>query len=275
MPTYDPDFDWGTPETGLPSDFVAQLQSPEFSFHPDHNEGKTLALRMKLQLPEGGEYNNRLSTGTKWETIDNGRGVQREDGRQANFHQSTGIGVALTKMKENGVDVNQIVRDRQANPTMVEFWDGLVCHWDTVHNDGNAEKNIPPYDTLVPFGVEGYGGVGFDGSAPAPAASTPAATPPAATPTAAPVKGAAKKGGSTPAPAAGGSAVDPAIVKAIYRVAYDQAETFEQFQELCLTQVPAAVDDPAVTALVENGGEGSIWQQAVADFEAGKDSHPA
>lgn len=261
MPSYDydPEFDANVLETGLPSNFDGTIEGSEFVHDPDIGDGEPLIMRFTLKSHDGDVPDQlmKVKTGKGWEAVDGGRGADREDGRRANFHQSSGMGLILAALVEAGGNLNEICKQKKCMPWGVEFWDGMTLHWTRQVHDYGGE--IGKIDKLLPAKIVNYGGKGGSESK---GVSKPAEA----------VKGSVKKSAGKAANSTGGvvevSGVElkKDMFVGLFDLAYN-AESYEDFQSQAYDNETYAADDNAITAIEDAGDEG-IWGQAVEKFNA-------
>lgn len=243
----DEEFDLNQLDTGLPSNFDGVIFDGEFVHDPGYQDGVPLVFRFSVESPDPDVDVQlmKVGTGKAWESEDGGRSAKREDGKKANFHESSGIGLMMKALIDGGANLNDIAKSQGAMPWDVRFWDGLVCHWDRVEHDygGDIGKKV----RLLPVKLLKMGGGKSAGSS-AKAAKAPA-----------------KKAAAKQETAETGGLNGPTY-QALFDLAYN-AENYEAFQTAAYDVEEFASDD-AVIAAIEDQSEGSIWGTAVAKFNA-------
>lgn len=253
---YDPEFDANVLETGLPSNFDGTIEGSEFVHDPEVGDGEPLLMRFTLKSHDADTPDQlmKVKTGKGWEAVDGGRGAEREDGKRANFHQSSGMGLMLAALVEAGGNLNEVCKIKGCMPWGVGFWDGMTLHWTRQTHDYGGE--IGKIDKLLPAKIVDLGGKGSKG------AVKPAEA----------VKSAAKKPAGKAANSSGGvqevSGVElkQDMFVGLFDLAYN-AESYEDFQSQAYDNDTYAADDNAITAIEDSGDDG-IWGQAVAKFNA-------
>lgn len=256
MGTYDP----FQVETGLLGNVDVTFTDAEFtnrldSFAPEKLE---LHLTMLVEGDDGGEQVQYLGCGDGWEAADKGQRAVREDGLERNFHANTKAGElmgSIVKLMGEDAKLDKELRARLAShPTGFReagFWKGLKFHIERAERKGGGE--VKDYAVLVATAYLGTTGGGAAGGKAAGAAKKA---------TGATKKAAAKAGAGE---AEGG--VTAAIRKQLDDIA-DASGDHDSFMEAAFAQVPEASSDDVVKAAVADDGEGSIWADAVARYEA-------
>mgnify|MGYP000947050707 FL=1 len=281
--TYE-EIDWNELSSGLPDDMDGTITEPIFKFDSEYtnNEGEHPLLLVFTLVDISGEQEPNVmkcSMGKGWEPVDNGRGIRRADGKPANFNGSSAVGLILKELRDHDVNINEVVQAQGAIPTTVDFWDGLTCSWKrkTIKYGGE----IGDKEKLLPTGLLG---TKQSTAKPKPAASAAKKAAPKAEAASKPVakKAAAKKAvaaapepepepepevAATEAGDFGGFGIDAVLANSIYDIAM-QSDDEDAFKTACYEQIPEATTDADVMAAIEDTGDGSIWAQAVADYEA-------
>lgn len=248
--TYDP----FKPETGLLDDNNVTIVDAEFVNRLEANDSTKLELHLTVldEDGDGGEQVLYFGCGKGWEQVDKGQRAVREDGAEKNFHANTKAGElmgSIVKLMGSDKVLDKEMRTRlSAHPTGFReagFWKGLRLHLASETRKGGSE--IGDYSVLVATGFNGTVGGKAAGKA---AGATK--------------KAAAKK--DTPAPAVSGGVT--AEVRAKLDEIADASADHDSFMEAAFAQVPEASSDADVKAAVADDGDGSIWADAVARYEA-------
>lgn len=221
-----------------------------------------LHLTVEVQGDDGGEQVIYLGCGDGWETNDDGATATREDGKERNFHQNTKVGeffAGLVKVMGEDAAADKAIRGRvqefPTGPREAGFWKGLQLHVARESRKGGGE--ISDYDVLV---IDGFNGIQGAGGTKATAKKA-----------AAPAKKAAKKAAPaakepTPSEVAAGGLTDE--IRAKLDDIADESADHDSFMEAAMAAIPEASTDDAVKAAIADDGEGSIWKDAVARYEA-------
>lgn len=242
-------------ESGLLGNVDVVIRDAEFTHRLEAFDPTKLELHLTVLVEgdDGGEQVLFLGCGDGWETNDNGKTAVREDGKERNFHANTKAGEffnSLVDLMGSDPACDKELRARvSSHPTGsrdAEFWKGLKLHVDRVTRKGGGE--IGDFDVLV---VDGFNGV--EGGAGKAAGAT---------------KKAAKKAApaSKKAEAAEGGVTDE--IRARLDEIADASADHDSFMEAAMAQVPEASTDDAVKAAVADDAEGSIWQDAIARYNA-------
>lgn len=271
------DYDPFAPSTGLPDDFDAVVKAAWFEYDPEFNNGQSLVLKLTLQTDEedfgkdgNGTGDLLLSTGKGWTTNDRGATAVRDDGNtRKGFHQSTAYHLWIDgAIKCDGAEKVLRSADR-GDPRKAAMWVGTAWHINrkTVSYGGD----IGDKDKLVPTKFLGLandlseiaGGAGGGTGVQTAAKAAPVAKKaPAVKKAAAP---------ATAAPAASGVAttatgVDAELHQELKALAMG-CDSHEQFVEAAFELAAVSENDAAQQAVMD-GGEGSIWAEAVAEYNA-------
>lgn len=272
-------FDPFAPSTGLPDDFDAVIKAAWFEFDPEINSGQTLVLKMEMETtaedfgPDGdGKGTLILSCGKGWDTQDRGATAVREDGNvRKGFHQSTAYHMFIDgAIKCDGAE-KELRSSERGDPRKAAMWVGTAWHLKAKDVDygeingtqvGVRQKLVPNaflglHNTLVEMQRAGGG---------APAAATGAVKKAAAPVSKAPAKAAAAVKKAPAAPATTATGIDPELREQLKAIAM-AAETHEQFVEQAYELAAVSEDDAAQQAVMD-AAEGSIWAEAVAEYEA-------
>lgn len=249
--------------SGLLDDDDVVIRDAIFRTDPEFRDGQVLFLDATLLDSNGEETNQFFGTGNGWETNDDGATAAREDGRDINFNGKAKIGElfgGLVKvMKEDG-KADKAIRDRikqhPLGPREAAFWKGLMVHVTAQDRKGGGE--VDDYTALV---IDGFNGIEGDAGK-AKGATTKKATKAA---------GATKKAAAPKAePTSDGATLDdldPAIRAKLDEIA-DASDDHDAFMERAYTEVPEAGSDTLVRTIISDGGEGSLWAEAVARYQA-------
>lgn len=277
------EFDPFAPSTGLPDDFDAVVKSAWFEFDPEFNNGQTLVLKMELETDdedfgEQGTGELLLSCGKGWTTNDRGATAVRDDGNlRKGFHQSTAYHLWIDgAIKCDGAE--KVLRSvGRGDPRNAAMWIGTG--WHVNRKVVNYGGDIGEKDKLVPTSFlgevtsildvqRGSGGSGTAGGpqkAAGPVAKAPVAKKAAPVKKAAPTAQAAPT--AAPAPEApSNNGINPELREELKAIALG-ADTHEAFVEQAF-ELAAVSEDEAVQQEVMEAGEGSIWAEAVAEYEA-------
>lgn len=240
-------------ETGLIGNVDVTFTDAEFTNRLDAFDPTKLELHLTALIDgdDGGEQVLFLGCGDGWEAAEKGRKAVREDGKERNFHGNTKAGElmkSVVALMSDDKALDKELRNRLADhPTgfrEANYWVGLKFHLDRVTRKGGGD--IGDFDVLVASAFNGVAGGGK----------------------AAPAKGATKK---APAKAASKAAESTGLTDAIRKQLDDIADAsadHDSFMEAAFAGVAEASTDDAVKAAVADDGEGSIWADAVARYEA-------
>lgn len=272
------DYDPFAGSTGLPDDFDAVVKAAWFEFDPEFNNGQSLVLKFTLETdePDFGKDGNGvgdllLSTGKGWTTNDRGATAVREDGSRKGFNTSTAYFLWIDgAVKCDGAE--KVLRSAErGDPRKADMWVGTAWHINrkTVSYGGD----IGDKDKLVPTSFLGLATnlaeIQRGSGATAGAASGPAAAPTKAA-AAKKVPGPVKKAAAPVATAPTTSGIDAELRTQLKEIAF-AAESHEQFVEQAF-ELAAVSEDEAVQQEVMKGDEGSIWAEAVAEYNAANPS---
>ncbi len=239
-------------ESGLIDNADVTITDAIFTRRPDSfDAGETLELHLTMLIDgdDGGEQVQYLRCGKGWDTTD-GVTAFREDGKDKNFHVNSRVWElfgGLVKVMGDDPACDKALRARAADhplgPRDAGFWKGLKVHVDRETRKGGGD--ISDYDVLVVTGFNGTAG-GKSGKA---AGATK--------------KAAAKKADT---PAEGGGLTD--TIRAKLDEIADASADHDGFMEAAFAGVAEASTDADVKAAIADQGEGSIWADAVARYEA-------
>lgn len=236
--------------TGLLEDDDVTFQDAVFRTDAEFRDGQVLFLDATLLNSDGEETNKYFGCGNGWET-DDGTTASREDGRDINFNKKSAIFECfngLVQVMKDDPKADKAVREKlkqhPLGPRDAGFWKGLKVHVVNVDRKGGGE--VDDYTMLV---IDAFHG--WDGAAKK----------------AAPAKKAAKKAAAKPKADDTDGGVTEEIKARLIEIGL-AADSHEEFMEAAFTDVPEASTDAAVKAAVSDGGEGSIWAEAVALYEA-------
>lgn len=237
--------------SGLLEDADVVVRDAIFANDPEYDNGQTTFLQLDLLVKgdDGGEQVERFSCGKNWETNDGGKTVVREDGKEdGRWNKNTKVARflgGLVKLMGEDAACKKAIEARLSTfpngPYEAGFWKGLDVHVarETVHAGGE----IGDYEVLV---IDGFNGIEGGKAAPA--------------------KRASKKAAATSKAAAPGGLTDE--IKAKLDEIADASADHDSFMETALAEVPEASTDADVKAAVADNGEGSLWAEAVARYEA-------
>lgn len=244
-------------ESGLLDNVDVTITDAEFTNRLDAFDPTKLELHLTCLVDgeDGGEQVLFFGCGDGWEASDKGQTAIREDGKERNFHVNTKVGELFKTMvglmdgdKALDKELRNRLGDYPTGPREAGFWKGLKLHLDREDRKGGGE--VGDYAVIV---ASAYNGVQGGGSGKAKAATKKAAKP------------AASKAAAAEAEAEGG--ITSAIRKALDDIA-DASADHDSFMEAAYAQVPETSSDDVVKAAVGDDGEGSIWADAVARYEA-------
>ena len=248
-------------ESGLLGNVDVTINDAEFINDPAYNNGQTLqlSLTMLVEGDDGGERVENFSCGDGWETNDGGKTAVREDGKDRNFNGQSTIGLlfgGLVDVMGEDPACDKAIRARVSEfplgPREAGFWKGLKVHLDRIEKDYGGE--IGKREKLVVDGFNGIVGAGGTGGK--------------ATGAAKKASGATKKAAAK-AEESGGMT---AKIRATLDDIADASADHDGFMEAAFAQVPEASSDEAVKAAIADQGEGSIWADAVARYEASQEA---
>lgn len=246
-------------ESGLLDNVDVTITDAEFTNRLDSFDPTKLELHLTVLVDgeDGGEQVLFFGCGDGWEAAAKGQAAVREDGKERNFHVNTKTGElfkSIVGLMDEDKALDKELRSRLADyptgPREAGFWKGLKLHLERQDRKGGGE--VGDYAVIVATAFNGVqGGAGK-------------------------ASGAAKKaGGATKKAAKAGSNEDKApeggVTAAIRKQLDDIADAsadHDSFMEAAFAGVPEASTDDAVKAAVSDDGEGSIWADAVARYEA-------
>lgn len=240
-------------ETGLLGNADIEVLDAVFTNRLEAFDPTKLELDLTVQVEgdDGGETIVFLGCGDGWEAADGGQRAVREDGKERGFHQNTKVGEFFAGLvdimgKDAACDkaMRARVEDYPLGPREVGFWKGLKVHVDREKRKGGGD--VGDYEVLV---IDGFNGVAGGKAAGAAKKAT----------------GAAKKAAAKVEKPSGG--LSDAIRATLDEIA-DASADHDSFMEAAFAQVPEASTDDAVKAAVSDDGEGSIWADAIARYEA-------
>lgn len=289
----DDDFDPFALSTGLPDKLDVVIDEAWFEFDPQYNDGQTLLLKFNVtanddEFGEHGKGTLQYGCGTGWTAADRGARAERDDGAKKGFNQSSAYGLFIAAALNCDGAENVLRGEGRGDPRLASMWTGLSWHLDRKERDYGGD--IGKVSRLLPtqFLGEGGGGGATKPAGPAKKAAGPVSKGPgagggtgpqkAAGPTkAAPVKKAA------PAPATqavdelppedGGGEWGPgvALYDELFAIAL-AAPDHETFMEQAFNNVEGVAGDGDVEAAVMDTSDTSLWQAAVAAYEASQGS---
>lgn len=248
--TYDP----FKTESGLLDNVDVTFIDAEFTNRLEAFDPTKLELHLTclVEGDDGGEQVQFFGCGDGWETNDKGQTATREDGKERGFHQNTKIGElqrSIVKLMDSDGKLDKELRGRVGEFPLgfreAGFWKGLKFHIDREDRKGGGDMG--DYQVLVATAYNGTAG-----------STSKKAT------------GAAKKAAAKPAAKAEAKAeggVTDEIRAKLDEIA-DASGDHDGFMETAFAQIPEASADDAVKAAVADNGEGSIWADAVARYEA-------
>lgn len=251
--------------TGLMDNEDVTITDAIFRTDPEFRDGQVLFGDFTLRTEDGDETNQWFACGNGWETTDDGATAVREDGREINFNNRCKIGEffnGLVKVMGEDAKADKAIRERVTQfplgPRDTGFWKGLKLHVDSQERKGDGAE-ISDYNVLV---ITGFNGIeGSAGAAPAGATKKAAKK----------ASGATRKAAAAP-PAEEAAEDVLAKVRAQLDEIADASEDHDAFMEAAFANVPEASSDETVKAAVSDGGEGSIWADAVARYAAANPS---
>lgn len=245
-------------ETGLIGNVDLAIEDAIFTHRLEAFDPTKLELHLTVMVEgdEGGEQVLYLGCGDGWETNDDGQTAVREDGKERNFHANTKAGEffnSLVDLMASNPACDKELRARISEfPTgsrEAGFWKGLRLHVDRETRKGGGE--ISDFDVLVVSEFLGTTGAGKASGAKK----------------AAPAKKATKKAAAAAKKDTTGGGLTDEIRAKLDDIA-DESSDHDAFMERAFAEVPEASTDDAVKAAVADDGEGSIWKDAVARYEA-------
>jgi hypothetical protein len=239
-------------ESGLLDNADVTFTDAEFTNRLDSFDPTKLELHLTtlVEGDDGGEQVLFFGCGDGWEATDKGQSAVREDGKERSFHVNTKVGELFKSIislmdddKALDKELRGRLKDYPNGPREAGFWKGLKFHLEREDRKGGGE--VGDYQVLVATAFNGVKGGAKAG----------------------PAKGAAKKAAAPKAAPKAEGGVTDAIRAALDEIA-DASADHDSFMEAALAQVPEASTDDAVKAAIMDDGEGSIWQDAVARYEA-------
>lgn len=265
------EFDPFAGSTGLPENFNAVITNAWFEFDPEIANGQQLLCVLEMQTDDDnfgdeGVGTLKLSCGKDWDTKDRGATAVRDDGNERKgFHQSTAYQLWIKHAVMCDGAEKVLRSEGRGDPRKAEMWvgtawfvKGLKVNYGTINGTevGERTKLVPgeflgEYSSLAELQRGSGGGSG------APAKSTGPAK------KAAPVKKAAVK---ATAPANNNGGINADLRDELKALAMG-ADTHDAFVEQAF-ELAAVSEDEAVQQAVMDSGEGSIWAEAVAEYEA-------
>lgn len=248
--------------TGLADDFDGVIRNPMFRSDPSRGDGAfpLLVVDFETDDPEVGTLEEQfIGIGKKgMEAADGGKRV--EGMPSGGFNRNTHAQTIISRLRE--LDEG-LIRERynatEYRPDDIRFWDGLKCHWNSeeFHNKINDEDAT--WSWLLPTKFYGW----EDGAAPAKAAAKSAKKASKASKSTAK---AAKKA----APAEKAESGLTAEIAAQIRKIADESDDEATFVERAYAEVEGVEASAEIQAAIDDTeSEDSIWQQAVAAFNAG------
>lgn len=242
-------------ESGLLDNVDVTITDAEFTNRLDAYDPTKLELHLTCFVDgeDGGEQVLFFGCGDGWEAAEKGQAAVREDGKERNFHANTKVGElfkSVVAMMDDDKALDKELRARIADfptgPREAGFWKGLKLHLDREDRKGGGD--VGDYAVIVASAFNGVQGGKAAGKASA-------------------AKKAAPKAAAKAAAAEAEGGVTAAIRKALDDIA-DASADHDSFMETAFAQVPEASSDDTVKAAVSDDGEGSIWADAVARYEA-------
>lgn len=253
--------------SGLLDDDDVTFRDAVFRTDAEFRDGQVLFLDATLLTSDGDETNKYFGCGNGWET-DDGQTAGREDGRDINFNKKSAIGEAfggLVNVMKQDAKADKAIRERlkqfPMGPRDAGFWKGLKVHVTAMDRKGGGE--VDDYQALV---IDAFHGI--EGTTTEPKKAT------GATKAAKKASGATKKAAPAAAPA---DAPDPNVpaqeqldpdMRAKLDAMADAADDHDAFMEQAFAEIPEASSDTLVRTVISDGGEGSLWAEAVARYEA-------
>ena len=159
---------WGT-STGLIDDVDVAIKDAQFIYHPDINNGETLLLKLSLLVDDADtkEVDQLYSCGKGWETNDQGKTAEREDGNEKfKFNEQTKYAKWFTAAIGCGAGPTLAQR---GTARVAAVWIGLKFHVKSVTEEYTMDNQVRETRTLLPDVFHGVVGEG-------PAAKAEAAT---------------------------------------------------------------------------------------------------
>lgn len=253
--------------SGLLDDDDVIFRDAIFRTDPEFRDGQVLFLDATLLTSDGEETNQYFACGNGWET-DDGQIAAREDQRDINFNKKSRLGElfqGLVTVMGEDAKADKAIRERikqhPMGPRDAGFWKGLKVHVTSRDRKGGGE--VDDYSVLVIDAFHGIEG-GDEGGAKKAAGTTKKASKAAG----ATKKAAARQPADEPAPdVPPQEQLDPEVRARLDALA-DDAESHEAFMEAAFTEIPEAGSDVLIRTVISDGGEGSLWAEAVARYEA-------
>ena len=153
--------DWGV-SSGLVDKFTATIDAAKFVTDVNYRDGEVPMIQwtlVNIDNDEGvqiDEMTEKWSVGNGWMVVDNGAGVEREDGNKAKkFHKRTKYGMVITAVMKMDGDALKVLAER-GSPTEAAVWEGM--RFDFERQEVNGGPEIGTYEVIVPVkfhGVEG------------------------------------------------------------------------------------------------------------------------
>ncbi len=240
-------------ETGLLDNVDVTFTDATFTNRLEAFDPTKLELHLTALVDgdDGGEQVLFFGCGDGWEAAEKGQKAIREDGKEKNFHGNTKIGELMKSIvglmggdKALDKELRNRLADHATGFCEAGYWVGLKFHLEREDRKGGGD--VGDYAVIV---ASKYNGVTGGGAGKAKAATKKATAAKAA----------------APAAAAGG--ITDAIRKQLDDIA-DASADHDGFMEAAFAGVAEASSDDAVKAAVADDGEGSIWADAVARYEA-------
>lgn len=242
-------------ESGLLDNVDVTITDAEFTNRLDAFDPTKLELHLTVLVDgeDGGEQVLFFGCGDGWEAAAKGQTAIREDGKERNFHVNTKVGElfkSIVGLMDEDKALDKELRNRLADfptgPREAGFWKGLKLHLERQDRKGGGD--VGDYAVIVATAFNGVQGG-------------------KASNTAKKASGATKKAASKPAEDKAEGGLTAAIRKQLDDIA-DASADHDGFMEAAFAQVAEASTDDAVKAAVSDDGEGSIWAEAVARYEA-------
>lgn len=270
------DFDPFAVTSGLPDNYIGAISGSQFKYDADmqaQDDGSPqLVLTFTLtpvEDPDIQPYDMKVKTGKGWEVVEDGRRVQREDGKQANYHQNSGAGLLVSYAVDAAGDtMKDYYSATGLTPYDAEFWDGWVFRWDRVKINyggdiGEIEKLLPAEFINAP--VQGGGAGNISQPQPAPVAAAPPAP---ATPSVPAAKTPAAKGAQVAQTNGNGQGeltkgIPTTTYNQLFELAYN-APDHNAFLETAYAGF--GQQGQAVMTVIDDQTEDSVWNSAVAKW---------
>lgn len=252
--------------SSLPDDFDAVMRDAKFGKNSNYviksgpNKGQMPTV-LTVDLVSGDAdidqnvKGRTFTIGNGWVAMDNGTRVEREvpkAGAKQGFQDNSTLQIIVDRLLE--LDEAAVMAHYEATgapPQDVRFWEGMNAHWEREdYTDFQGNKR----DRLVPTTLHGWVDEVAEKPAPKKAVAKKAA--------------AKKKAAPKPAPEDNGGGGLSDELRAQIRDIADNADDFESFVDTAFAEIDEAATDEDVAAAITDDGEGSIWAEAVAAFEA-------